>query len=337
MGTVPYILLGTQSRMNAVHAQIEARCPARSAVVGGPDALPQVYSVGAAGWTSRICERAPYLDGSLYRLDVPAHVEVPVEAGKQRALTLAIGESGMAGYWGGVQDWQDYAPAGYPLLDGAQWRYTANGWTPIKEPTHLDGGFGPAGIYAFTRAASLGSAYEVGLIPCALAGTTSERWAVGGELYTVAAVRTIEALQTPGTFLDAIILEHGVNDAYMGLAYSVGWASRWSAIESALRADLSYAGPVIYSQMCTTRSVNGGITDASWAQIRAEQESWQSANRIMVQKPDGPWIEPVVKGHLEPSAMVTLGQRMAAARATIDVSLSATPKTSLFRDTLGSG
>ena len=65
-------LQGTPAQMNAARAAIASAdgLPRRGVVVGGPDYLPKVYALGAAGWTDNTCP-PPLTAGPLTLLELP--------------------------------------------------------------------------------------------------------------------------------------------------------------------------------------------------------------------------------------------------------------------------
>lgn len=308
--------VGTEPALLAIEA------PLRGTAIGGPDRWPKMYTANAAGWTNRVA--APYASGGAYRLDVPTEAESylgMVPTGRTRVLILGYGESGVVG----VNQDTGWEPAGFPRLDGTVWTFNASRrWVPLTEPTHAPGptpdvygtpdpfwlntSFG--GRFCDLLQQSLGSAYEVGFLPCGWGGATSDYLAPDGPVYSAMIDRTKAALGYARTVLGAILVEQGINDAAQGLAAVTGWAARWTAIESAMRADLGgTACPIYFSRHCATRPTLSELTDGSWAQLLAEQDAWASAGRRPVQKPEGPWNEAEQKIHLTAAAQMVLAAR----------------------------
>lgn len=267
--------------------------PIRGVAQGVPDRWSGVY-VGTKqpGWTDNA---STLLSSS------------PVASGKKRVLVLALGESGMMGY-GAVTD---SLPVGYPPIPSTtlQSYDTTRGWIPLVEPTHgpLQAGVTPAvsaaGIFCWQLQALLGSTFEVALIPSAWSGSYSTDWVVGGTRYNVAKANALGALAQANAVLGCILLEQGINDATA--ATQAGWASRWSAIETQLRIDLAATvAPIYFAQ--DTVTVCDKCTTPNWSALKAEKTSWASANRFLVQKPDGPWIDD--HSHLTTAAQAVLAQ-----------------------------
>ena len=105
-------------------------------------------------------------------------------------LFLLIGQSNMAGR--GIVEPQDEAtsPHIFMLKKDLQ-------WTLAKDPVHFDkpvAGVGLASEFARTLAQA-DFDMSIGLIPCAVGGTSLDQWKAGGELYTNAILRTKEALK----------------------------------------------------------------------------------------------------------------------------------------------
>ncbi len=261
--------------------------PWRGVVVGGADHLPTSYSAGAAGWRTKVCLNT-----------------IPDNPGPHLAV-LAIGESGMAG----AGSLNDPLPVGYPdssvrVFDKAYYCRT------LTEPTHdntsaprdaalvedvLVPGIGPGGLFCWRVAHTLGQTVQ--LIPCARGGSRRGMWRPGQPLFETAVARAQRALGC-GSQLTAILLEQGINDAYTGNVS--GWADLWTTIIAELRARLSFSGPVLYAKQHV--AVPANVTPSVWTQLLAQYDAWQSPDRIMVQKPEGPWIDS--QAHLATSAQV---------------------------------
>ncbi len=270
--------------------------PWRGTVVGGTDNLPGSYTAGAPGWRTKVCLNT-----------------IPDNPGPHLAV-LAIGESGMAG----DGSLSDPLPDGYPnsrvrLFDKA---YMCS---QLTEPTHantsaprdpalvediLVPGIGPGGLFCWYVAEALQQTVQ--LIPCARGGSRRSMWAPGQPLFTTAITRTKRALGC-GSELIAIILEQGINDAYAGTA--AGWAAGWTTIITEMRAQLNFSGPVIYAKQHVAKPAMANQT--AWNTIRSEADAWQAADRIMVAKPEGPWVDE--QAHLATAAQVNLAQSMATA------------------------
>ncbi len=86
-----------------------------------------------------------------------------------------------------------------------------NAWVKMEEPLHDDGGRGRAGLGAsFAKAFVESFDCEIGLIPCAVGGTSLADWTVGGELYSNAVSQAKVALES--SEICAILWHQGESD-----------------------------------------------------------------------------------------------------------------------------
>lgn len=280
--------------------------PVRGTVIGRTDLLPQVYSPGAAGWTTTACKTVS-----------------PVSPGAH-LIVLAIGESGMVG----IGSASDPLPVGYPsasqrMFDKAYRCRTftepshANTDAPV-DSVQVEGalvpGIGPAGLFCWHLAQQTGSI--VSLVPCAKGETLAWQWMPGQPLY-VAAVRRAKMSMMCGGLgvptLAYILVEQGLNDCNSADLQYLQWGDRWTTIEASLRSDLSFTGPLIYVRQHPTMLYSQRMIDA-WPAFLAIQDAWEAPGRLKVMKPDGPWVDNTL--HLATAAQIVLAERMAELIAT---------------------
>ncbi len=153
-------------------------------------------------------------------------------------LFLLIGQSNMAGR--GAVEPADREPI--PHI------FSLNrdlAWVPAVEPVHFDKPFvgsGMARSFARTLLAAHPSA-SIGLIPCAVGGSSLNEWAPGGKLFTDALARAREAMKA-GT-LRGILWHQGESDTGSEELAST-YRERWNTMITALRKELgASAVPVL--------------------------------------------------------------------------------------------
>ena len=156
-------------------------------------------------------------------------------------LILLIGQSNMAGR--GKVEAQDAIthPRIFMLTKELH-------WTPAKDPVHFDkpaAGVGLCSEFARVLVKS-DPKIVVGLIPCAVGGTSLDEWKVGGKLYTDAVSRAREAMKK-GT-LAGILWHQGEADS--SHAKVVTYADRFAAMIAQLRKDLQAENvPVVVGEL----------------------------------------------------------------------------------------
>lgn len=170
--------------------------------------------------------------------------ETPAPAETTRLdLYLLIGQSNMAGR--GEVETIDKTPHPRVLVLDRK-----NQWKPAREPLHFDkpkdAGVGPG--LAFGKAmAEANPEVTIGLIPCAVGGSSLNRWSKGGELYENALERTRAAMKS-GT-LKGILWHQGEAETKNKIG-SENYAERLSAMLTDLRADLGAESvPVVAGQL----------------------------------------------------------------------------------------
>ncbi len=161
----------------------------------------------------------------------------PVSAGNLHDLHLflLIGQSNMAGR--GMVRPEDTQI--HPRI----WMFNRdNQWVPSKDPVHFDKpdliGTGLCSEFARTLAARFPS-MQIGLIPCALGGSSLDEWRPGDKLFTNAIIRTRLALASGK--LSGILWHQGEADCSLNLADT--YEQRFISMVAAMRLELS-AGQV---------------------------------------------------------------------------------------------
>jgi hypothetical protein len=157
-------------------------------------------------------------------------------------LFLLIGQSNMAGRGTvGAQD-QVTNPRIFMLDQNDQ-------WVLAKDPVHFDkpqvAGVGLCSEFARTLA-KRDESVRIGLIPCAVGGTSLEQWKPGGKLYASAVERAHVALKSGK--LAGILWHQGEADS--SKEKTATYADRFAAMIAQLRTDLSAEKvPVIVGEL----------------------------------------------------------------------------------------
>ena len=159
-------------------------------------------------------------------------------------LFLLIGQSNMAGR-GKVTPADGQTHPRIFMLD------KTNAWVPAKDPVHFDkptiAGVGLCSEFA-RRAAADAPQAKIGLIPCAVGGTTLEQWKPGGALYSNAVARTRAALGNGR--LAGLLWHQGEGDC--APQKRTTYPARFAAMIEQLRGDLGAKDvPVIVGQLGT--------------------------------------------------------------------------------------
>ena len=173
-------------------------------------------------------------------------------APKQMKLFLLIGQSNMAGR--GKVEAQDKVenPHIFMLTKDLQ-------WVPAKDPLHFDkpaAGVGPGSEFA-REILKANPNITIGLIPCAVGGTSLDQWKAGGALYMTAVKRTEEAMKN-GT-LAGILWHQGESDSTDPQKVAT-YVDRLDAMIGMLRKDL-HAGkvPVVLGELIHGFKTNDSI------------------------------------------------------------------------------
>jgi hypothetical protein len=176
-------------------------------------------------------------------------------------LFLLVGQSNMAGR--GKVEPQDQVPDVRILMLNK-----SNEWVPAIDPIHFDkpkvAGVGPAHGFAVAVAAAVPNR-SIGLVPCAVGGTSINQWKKGEKLYEDAIRRAKVAMQR-GTF-KAILWHQGESD--LGDKKQEGYPEKLKQLIADFRADLGNADlPFIVGQLGEFHQKAAPDTDAFNAQLK---------------------------------------------------------------------
>ena len=177
-------------------------------------------------------------------------------------LFLLVGQSNMSGR--GKPEAQDKVP------NPRVWMLTASmEWVPAVDPMHFDkpkvAGVGPGRTFGIA-VAEAEPGVSVGLVPCAVGGTSIEQWRKGGKLYGDAIERA-KAAMAHGTF-KAILWHQGESDA--NPAKHAGYPAKLMALVADFRRDLGLPDvPFIVGQLGPFHEKASPGTDAFNAQLAA--------------------------------------------------------------------
>lgn len=173
-------------------------------------------------------------------------------APKQMKLFLLIGQSNMSGR--GKVEAQDKVenPRIFMLTKDLQ-------WVPAKDPLHFDKPIAGVGLGSeFARQILKADPnITIGLIPCAVGGTSLDQWKSGGPLNNAAVARTKEAMKQ-GT-LAGILWHQGESDS--GNPKNVAsYADRLDVMIGQLRKDLQADKvPVVLGELIREFKTNDSI------------------------------------------------------------------------------
>jgi hypothetical protein len=186
---------------------------------------------------------------------------------------LLIGQSNMAGR----------GPLGQvePIVDERIRVFRDAAWHLAFEPLHDDKpdlvGVGLAMSFAASLLADAGE--SIGLIPCAVGGTSLERWQPEGDLFARALARARVALTTEGAHLAGICWHQGENDA-QSAEEAGSYGERFTAMVVALRTALAEpACPLVCGELGPFVLARADFPHASTvaAQTRAALQALQPA------------------------------------------------------------
>lgn len=174
-------------------------------------------------------------------------------APKDMKLFLLIGQSNMAGR--GKVEPQDQAvnPKIFMLTKDLK-------WVPAKDPLHFDkpvAGVGPGSQFA-REISKADPTATIGLIPCAVGGTSLDQWKDDGALYKDAVKRAKEAMKHGK--LAGILWHQGEADSAPDKVTS--YADRFSAMIGSLRKDLQADRvPVLVGELGRFRPASKAFND----------------------------------------------------------------------------
>lgn len=168
-------------------------------------------------------------------------------------LFLLIGQSNMAGR--GKVEPQDEVihPRIFMLTKDLA-------WVPAKDPVHFDKPIAGVGLCSqFARAvAAAKPGMTIGLIPCAMGGTSLDQWKPGGTLYTNAIARTRAAMKSGR--LAGILWHQGEGDSSHEKVAT--YPKRFAAMIAQLRKDLGAENvPVIIGELGRFRDASKEFND----------------------------------------------------------------------------
>jgi hypothetical protein len=172
-------------------------------------------------------------------------------APKQLKLFLLIGQSNMAGR--GKVEAQDTMENPHIFMLTKDLK-----WVIAKDPLHFDkpsAGVGPGSEFAREIQKAHPDA-TIGLIPCAVGGTSLDQWKAGGALYKAAVARAGEAMKN-GT-LAGILWHQGESDGAPDKVAT--YADRLEMMIGQLRKDLKAAKvPVVLGELIHGHANNDAI------------------------------------------------------------------------------
>lgn len=174
-------------------------------------------------------------------------------APKDMKLFLLIGQSNMAGR--GKVEPQDQVvnPKIFMLTKDLK-------WVPAKDPLHFDkpvAGVGPGSQFA-REISKADPTATIGLIPCAVGGTSLDQWKDDGALYKEAVKRAKEAMKNGK--LAGILWHQGEADSAADKVAS--YADRFSAMIGSLRKDLQADKvPVLVGELGRFRPASKAFND----------------------------------------------------------------------------
>ena len=225
----------------------------------------------------------------------PAHTAEGVEV----EVVLLLGQSNMVGF-------DTTAPA--MPFDSRVWFWTGHldgtWWWQAFEPLH-GVGYGPGTDFGKHLVTIRPDVRSVMLIPCAVGGTTADRWAADGDLYT----RCLALAGASGLRPTGALVYQGESDA-AAAAGADAWADRFADLVGGLRDEYGEI-PVVYAQIGQVGPPNEAAFP-HWARLRDAQDSVSLPRVAMVRTDDLPVFDGL---HLTWHSEMTLGQRMARAYA----------------------
>jgi hypothetical protein len=173
----------------------------------------------------------------------------------QMKLFLLLGQSNMAGR--GKVEPQDLVENPHIFMLTKELK-----WVLAKDPLHFDkngAGVGPSSQFA-REIQKVNPNDNIGLIPCAVGGTSLDQWKVGGALYITAVTRAKEAMKQGK--LAGILWHQGESDS--GDPDKVAsYAERFSVMIGQLRKDLqAEAVPVVIGQLIHGHGKNDAINES---------------------------------------------------------------------------
>ena len=173
-------------------------------------------------------------------------------APKQMKLFLLIGQSNMAGR--GKVEAQDKVENPHIFMLTKDLK-----WVPAKDPLHFDKPAAGVGLGSeFARQVLKADPHAtIGLIPCAVGGSSLDQWKAGGALYNTAVARTREAMKNGA--LAGILWHQGESDA-INPALVETYIDRLDRMIGQLRKDLDAEKvPVVIGEIIHGHKNNDAI------------------------------------------------------------------------------
>jgi len=168
-------------------------------------------------------------------------------------LFLLIGQSNMAGR--GKVEPQDQVVNPKILMLTKELK-----WEPARDPLHFDkpvAGVGPGSEFA-REILKHDPKSPIGLIPCAVGGTSLDQWKAGGPLYSAALTRAKEAMKQGK--LAGILWHQGEGDSAPDKVAT--YADRFSIMITQLRRDLGDDKlPVVVGELGRFREASKAFND----------------------------------------------------------------------------
>jgi hypothetical protein len=141
---------------------------------------------------------------------------------------------------------------GFPLSKGTPsdsrllvWR--TDGWQvaadPLGDPSDKANGVGPGMTFGLGAIHTLDPA-TVGLVQCAVGGTTISKWTPPHSVYT----NCINQVHAAGGHIDGILFLQGESDA-LNSSDASKWAKRFKVVLTAFRTDLGQDIPMVIGQI----------------------------------------------------------------------------------------
>ena len=276
----------------------------------GPDAHLRTQGLAPEDWRRFVC-----VENGVFALD-RAYVLRPGEShalvrtlrvedgcAGARDVYLLIGQSNMAG--------RGVLCASNRVDSTRVVKFDADGkWVAAEEPIHFDRSTAGAGLAAsFARVlADSFSDREIGLVPCAVGGTSIARWQPGTDLYENAVDRCRRALESGGE-LKAILWHQGESDAKKPESVAA-YADRLVRMVQSLRKDLNAGNvPFLVGELAGPKAGRragydwDGISAATHAAVARLPESAVVSSEGLTLRSDGL--------HFDTASLRALGERYA--------------------------
>ncbi|KAH7687017.1 SGNH hydrolase protein [Dioscorea alata] len=227
-----------------------------------------------------------------------------------KLIFILAGQSNMAGRGGVVNTTWDHIIPPESSPNPSILRLNAHlQWEPAHEPLHADidvlktCGVGPGMAFA-NAVRSGGCEGEIGLVPCAIGGTTISEWERGQGLYERMVRRAKAAVEEGGGRVGAVLWYQGESDTEER-AEAEAYAGRMARLVRDLREDLGQPGLLVIQ--VALASGEGNFTEI----VREAQKGIKLPNVLCVDA-EGLALEEDHL-HLTTHAQVHLGKMLAAA------------------------